>query len=35
LPPPFEILGQDSCKKIETTQGKYLKVIGRSKEILL
>jgi hypothetical protein len=35
LLPPFEILGQDSCRKIETSRGKYLKVIGGSKEIFL
>ena len=32
---PFEILAQDSYKKIKISQGKYLKVIGRSKEIFL
>ena len=32
---PFEILEQDSCKKIKIYQGKYLKVIGGSKEIFL
>ena len=35
LPPPFEILGHDSCRKIEISRGKYLKVIGGSKEIFL
>jgi hypothetical protein len=35
LPLPFDILGQDSCRKIETSWGKYLTVIGRSKEIFL
>jgi hypothetical protein len=35
LPQPFEVLGQDSCKKIEIYRGKYLKVIGGSKEIFL
>jgi hypothetical protein len=35
LPQPFEILGQDSCRKIEISKGKYLKVIGGSKEIFL
>ena len=32
---PFEILGQDSCKKIEISHKKYLKVIGGSREIFL
>jgi hypothetical protein len=35
LPPPFEILAQDNCRKIETSRGKYLKVISGSKEIFL
>jgi hypothetical protein len=35
LPLPFDILGQDSCRKIETSRGKYLIVIGGSKEIFL
>ena len=35
LPPPFEVFGQDSCKKIKIYRGKYLKVIGGSKEIFL
>jgi hypothetical protein len=35
LPLPFDILGQDSCQKIETSRGKYLTVIGGSKEIFL
>jgi hypothetical protein len=35
LPLPFEILGQDSYKKIEASPGKYLKVIDGSKEIFL
>jgi hypothetical protein len=35
LPPPFEILRQDNYRKIETSRGKYLKVIGGSKEIFL
>jgi hypothetical protein len=35
LPQPFEVLGQDSCRKIEIYQGKYLKVISGSKEIFL
>ena len=35
LPQPFEVLGQDSYRKIEIYQGKYLKVIGGSKEIFL
>jgi hypothetical protein len=35
LPQPFEVLGQDSCRKIEIFRGKYLKVIGGSKEIFL
>jgi hypothetical protein len=35
LPQPFEVLGQDNCRKIEIYQGKYLKVIGGSKEIFL
>jgi hypothetical protein len=35
LPLPFDILGQDSCRKIETSWGKYLTVIGGSKEIFL
>jgi hypothetical protein len=29
------ILGQDSCRKIKISRGKYLKVIGGSKEIFL
>jgi hypothetical protein len=32
---PFDILGQDSCRRIETSWGKYLTVIGGSKEIFL
>jgi hypothetical protein len=32
---PFEVLKQDSCRKIEIYRGKYLKVIGGSKEIFL
>jgi hypothetical protein len=35
LPVPFDILGQDSCRRIETLRGKYLTVIGGSKEIFL
>jgi hypothetical protein len=35
LPQPFEILEQDSCRKIEISRGKYLKVISGSKEIFL
>jgi hypothetical protein len=40
LPLPFDILGhdilgQDSCRKIKTSQGKYLTVIGGSKEFFL
>jgi hypothetical protein len=35
LPQPFEVLGQDSCRKIKIYRGKYLKVIGGSKEIFL
>ena len=35
LPPPYEIFGQDSCRKIEIYWKKYLKVIGGSKEIFL
>jgi hypothetical protein len=35
LPQPFEVLGQDNCRKIEIYRGKYLKVIGGSKEIFL
>jgi hypothetical protein len=35
LPLPFDILGQDSCRKIETSRGKYLTIIGGSKEIFL
>jgi hypothetical protein len=35
LPLPFDILGQDSCRRIETLWGKYLTVIGGSKEIFL
>jgi hypothetical protein len=35
LPQPFEVLGQYSCRKIEIYRGKYLKVIGGSKEIFL
>jgi hypothetical protein len=31
----FEILGHDSCRKIEISRGKYLKVICGSKEIFL
>jgi hypothetical protein len=32
---PFEILEHDNCRKIETSKGKYFKVIGGSKEIFL
>jgi hypothetical protein len=32
---PFEILGQDSCRKIEISWGKYLKVTSGSKKIFL
>jgi hypothetical protein len=32
---PFEVLEHDSCRKIEIYRGKYLKVIGGSKEIFL
>jgi hypothetical protein len=35
LPLPFDILRQDSCQRIEISQGKYLTVIGGSKEIFL
>jgi hypothetical protein len=35
LPQPFEVLGQDNCRKIEIYRGKYLTVIGGSKEIFL
>jgi hypothetical protein len=35
LPLPFDILGQDSCRKIETSRDKYLTVINGSKEIFL
>ena len=35
LPQPFEVLGHDSYRKIKIYQGKYLKVIGGSKEIFL
>jgi hypothetical protein len=35
LPLPFDILGQDSCRKIETSRGKYLTTIDGSKEIFL
>jgi hypothetical protein len=35
LPLPFDILGQDICRKIETSRGKYLTVINGSKEIFL
>jgi hypothetical protein len=35
LPPPFEILRQDCCRKIETSRRKYFKVIGGLKEIFL
>jgi hypothetical protein len=35
LPQPFEVLGQDSCRKIKIYRRKYLKVIGGSKEIFL
>jgi hypothetical protein len=35
LPLPFYILGQDSCRKIETSRGKYLTIISGSKEIFL
>jgi hypothetical protein len=34
-PLPFDILGHNSCRKIETSRGKYLTVIGGSKEIFL
>jgi hypothetical protein len=33
LPRPLHILNQESCAKIETSPGNYLKVIGGSKEI--
>jgi hypothetical protein len=32
---PFDILGQDSCRRIETSRGKYLIVTGGLKEIFL
>jgi hypothetical protein len=32
---PFDILGQVSCQRIETSRDKYLTVIGGSKEIFL
>ena len=35
LPPSFEILRQDNYRKIETSRGKYLKVISKSKGIFL
>jgi hypothetical protein len=35
LPQSFEILGQDSYRKIEISRGKYLKVISGFKEIFL
>jgi hypothetical protein len=35
LPLPFDILRQDNYRKIETSRGKYLTVIGGSKEIFL
>jgi hypothetical protein len=35
LPLPFDILGQDSCRRIETSRGKYLTMIGGLKEIFL
>jgi hypothetical protein len=35
LPLPFDILGQDSYRKIETSRDKYLIVIGGSKEVFL
>jgi hypothetical protein len=35
LPLSFDILGEDSCRRIETSRGKYLTVIGGSKEIFL
>jgi hypothetical protein len=35
LPLLFDILGQDNCRKIETSRGNYLIVIGGSKEIFL
>jgi hypothetical protein len=35
LPLPFDILGQDSYRKIETSRDKYLTMIGGSKEIFL
>ena len=35
FPLPFDILGHDNYRRIETLQDKYLVIIGRSKEILL
>ena len=35
LLPPYEVLEQDSYRKIKIYRGKYLKVIGGSKEIFL
>ena len=35
LPQPFEVLGQDNYRKIKIYRGKYLKVVGGSKEIFL
>jgi hypothetical protein len=35
LPKPFNILGQDSCRKIQTSSGNYLTIIGGSREIFL
>ena len=35
LPQPFEVLGQDNCRKIKIYRGKYLKMNGGSKEIIL
>ena len=35
LESPFDILGQDSCQKIETSQSKYLTIIGGLKKIFL
>jgi hypothetical protein len=35
LPLLFEILGHDSCRKIEISRGKYLKMNSESKEIFL
>lgn len=35
LPKPFNILGQDSCRKIQTSSGNYLTIIGRLREIYI